>query len=269
MIVKNQLTYLTKFNKNLKRQQQQNGRNHTGIITVRHRGGGNKVNFKSILNKLPFNFINFKILNISKQYRYRNALIAQAKFLFVNNNIKKYNIIIEKNTKINNFFYNFCNLDINNIDINYLTVNYGNFFCLKNLPIGTFVYNIEKYFGFGGIYIRSAGCFGNIVKHDFYNKISYIKLMSKQIIKLSYMNRVNIGIVSNEKFKTYTIKKAGENRWYGIRPSVRGVAMNAVDHPHGGGRGKSKGGRASVSLWGKLTKGKKTVKNKIVFHLLN
>jgi len=143
-------------------------------------------------------------------------------------------------------------------------------FLLKDIPLSVPIFNIELSKSNGGKLIKSAGNFGIIIRKIVLNnkkELVGIKLPSDKIIYVSSNLLATVGKVSNIKHHLKKKRKAGQNRWVGIRPSVRGVAMNPIDHPHGGGEGKSSGGRSSVSPWGKLTKGYKTLslkkKNKI------
>ena len=129
-----------------------------------------------------------------------------------------------------------------------------------NIPAGTGIHNIEILPGTGGKLVRSAGASAKITGED--GVYTIIKLASGETRKILSNSRATIGVVSNPDNKNIKIGKAGRNRWLGKRPSVRGVAMNPVDHPHGGGEGKTSGGRNPVSPWGQSAKGFKTRKNK-------
>lgn len=134
--------------------------------------------------------------------------------------------------------------------VSLLSQTIGNTSYLKDLMVGTIVHNID------GKYIRAAGCSGIIIS-KVNNKVT-VKLQSGQSKIFSGDTLASIGIISNAEHKTRDFRKAGQKRWLGRRPIVRGVAMNPIDHPHGGGEGKSSGGRPSVTPWGKPTKGKPT-----------
>ena len=131
---------------------------------------------------------------------------------------------------------------------------------LKNIPAGTVVHNIELTPGKGGVLARSAGSSATVMGQD--NDYTLIKLGSGETRKVLSKCRATIGQVSNVDNKNQKIGKAGRNRWLGKRPTVRGVVMNPVDHPHGGGEGRTSGGRDPVTPWGVSTKGKKTRNNK-------
>ncbi len=131
---------------------------------------------------------------------------------------------------------------------------------LSDIPTGTDIHNIELQPNSGGKLVRSAGASAQISGMD--DNYCIIKLNSGEIRKIINTARATIGSVSNTDHQNIKIGKAGRNRWKGRRPSVRGVAMNPVDHPHGGGEGKTSGGRSPVSPWGQSAKGLKTRKNK-------
>jgi large subunit ribosomal protein L2 len=136
----------------------------------------------------------------------------------------------------------------------------GNAMPLKSIPVGTIVHNVELKPGKGGQLARAAGTYCQIVGRD--QGYAQIKLASGELRIVRSDCMATIGAVSNPDNSNVVIGKAGRNRWLGVRPSVRGVAMNPIDHPHGGGEGRTSGGRHPVTPWGKPTKGKKTRSNK-------
>jgi len=139
-------------------------------------------------------------------------------------------------------------------------IKVGNCLPLSFVPVGTSVHNIEMKPGKGGQIARAAGAFAQLV-----GKLSgqaQLKMRSGEIRVVPLDCRATIGVVSNADHQNINYAKAGRSRWLGVRPSVRGVAMNPVDHPHGGGEGRTSGGRHPVTPWGKSTKGKKTRNNK-------
>ncbi|MFA5121297.1 50S ribosomal protein L2 [Zavarzinia sp.] len=136
----------------------------------------------------------------------------------------------------------------------------GNAAPLKNLPIGTIVHNVEMKIGKGGAIARSAGTYAQIVGRD--GAYVALRLSSGEQRLIRGECLATVGAVSNPDNQNTKIGKAGRARWMGIRPSVRGVAMNPIDHPHGGGEGRTSGGRHPVTPWGKGTKGNKTRNNK-------
>ena len=136
----------------------------------------------------------------------------------------------------------------------------GNCLQLKYIPVGTIVHNVEMKVGKGGQLARSAGSYAQLAGRD--GDYAQLKLMSGETRLVKVECRATIGAVSNADWQNVKLGKAGRARWMGVNPSVRGVAMNPVDHPHGGGEGKTSGGRPSVTPWGKPTKGGKTRSNK-------
>jgi large subunit ribosomal protein L2 len=139
-------------------------------------------------------------------------------------------------------------------------IKIGNAMPLRNIPVGTIIHNIELKPKKGAQLARSAGAFVQLIGKDAQNVL--VKLRSGEVRLIDANCRATIGAVSNQDHQNQKLGKAGRSRWKGIKPTVRGVAMNPVDHPHGGGEGKTSGGRHPVTPWGKATKGKKTRKNK-------
>lgn len=136
----------------------------------------------------------------------------------------------------------------------------GNTLCLKHIPVGTVLHNIELRPGKGGQMVRSAGAWAQLMAKE--GKYALLRLPSGELRRVLLTCRASIGAVSNPKHENASKGKAGRGRWLGRRPKVRGVAMNPVDHPHGGGEGRTSGGRHPVTPWGVPTKGYKTRKNK-------
>ena len=136
----------------------------------------------------------------------------------------------------------------------------GNTIPLKNIPTGSFVHNVELKLGKGGQIIRSAGSYGQLMAKE--GTYAQVRLPSGEVRKILLECKATVGQVGNIDHENISAGKAGRTRWSGRRPKVRGVAMNPVDHPLGGGEGKSSGGRHPVTPWGKPTKGYKTRKNK-------
>ena len=139
-------------------------------------------------------------------------------------------------------------------------ISTGNCLPLKNIPVGTTIHCLELKPGKGAQMLRSAGCSGQVVAKE--GTYATIKLRSGEMRKILLACRASIGEVSNSEHSLRVLGKAGANVWRGIRPTVRGVAMNPVDHPHGGGEGRTSAGRHPVSPWGQPTKGYKTRSNK-------
>lgn len=240
------------------------GRNNQGKITNFHKGGGHKQQYR----KIDFKQNNYEGKVISIEYDpIRSANIALIYDL--TNKIYKYILApdsLEIGTILN---FNIKSILKNKTDENQLQMNKvykipGNRLMLKDIPIGSKIYNIELLPNKGGQLVRSAGTTASILQIQ--SKYAKIKLPSNEERLILNTCLASIGQVSNKFHNKVNIKKAGRNRWLNKRPTVRGVAMNPVDHPHGGGEGKTSGGRHPVTPWGKLTKGKKTVlkKNKLI-----
>ena len=136
----------------------------------------------------------------------------------------------------------------------------GNAMPLKSMPVGTIVHNVELRSGKGGQLVRSAGCYAQLIGKD--AGYAQLKLSSGELRIVREECLATVGAVSNPDNQNKSLGKAGRSRWMGIRPVTRGVAMNPVDHPHGGGEGRTSGGRHPVTPWGKPTKGAKTRSNK-------
>lgn len=222
-----------------------NGRNHTGKITVRSKGGGHK----RLYRKITFNRSN-GLSGYVKKILYdpnRSANIA-----FLQNDQKKSSFIIAPyNLKVDQFIESSENASL----------NIGNALPLKNIPIGSVVSNISLKPKGDGKLSRSAGTSAQLLQ-KINNKYAKIRLNSGKLKLILLSCYATLGIISNINYKKIKLGKAGRSRWLNKRPLVRGVAKNPVDHPHGGGEGKTSGGRPSVSPQGKITKGKPTVKKK-------
>jgi large subunit ribosomal protein L2 len=136
----------------------------------------------------------------------------------------------------------------------------GNAMPMKNIPVGTIIHNVEMKPGKGAQIARAAGTYVQLVGKDAGNALLRLSSGEQRVVRAECM--ATIGAVSNPDNKNIKLGKAGRKRWMGKRPSVRGVAMNPVDHPHGGGEGRTSGGRHPVTPWGKSTKGKRTRSNK-------
>jgi len=221
------------------------GRNNLGRITAWKKGGGAKVRYRMV----DFARKKIDIAAVVERIEYdpnRTAFIALIKYV---DNTLSY-IIAPQNLKIGDKIISAESADI----------KVGNTMLLKNIPVGTIVHNIEMKAGKGGQIARSAGTYAQLIGKD----VDYVKieLRSKEVIRVLANCKATIGVVSNSDNQNIKFGKAGRKRWLGIRPTVRGVAMNPVDHPHGGGEGKTSGGRHPVTPWGKATKGKKTRHNK-------
>jgi large subunit ribosomal protein L2 len=221
------------------------GRNNTGRITCRHKGGGHKRKLRIIDFKRDKFGIPAKVISIEYDPN-RSARIA---LLSYQDGDKRY-ILAPQKIKVNDVLYSGKDADI----------KIGNALPLKNIPVGTIIHNVELKKGKGAQMVRSAGAFAQLVARD--KKYAQIKLPSNEVRMVRIECMATIGSVSNPEHEIITMGKAGRSRYLGKRPSVRGVVMNPVDHPHGGGEGRSSGGRHPCTPWGKITRGKKTRKNK-------
>lgn len=225
-----------------------NGKNNTGKIVCRRKGSGNKARYR-IIN---FNRIDNSIgIITSIEYDPNRSGNISAVYDF----FKKYYyyILTPANIKIG---------DIIQTGINIKNFN-GNSMPISKIPVGTFIHNVSTKLNKKSEISRSAGTFAKILVKTPSNSI--IQLSSGEQRALSSKCFATIGTVSNIDWFLTTIGKAGRSRWLNKRPKVRGVAMNPIDHPHGGGEGKTSGGRTSVTPWGKPTKNGKTSKSKNKF----
>ncbi|MEA3399243.1 MAG: 50S ribosomal protein L2 [Patescibacteria group bacterium] len=211
------------------------GRNSQGRITTRHKGGGHKRLYRDIDFKYDKKDIPAKISTVEYDPN-RSAFIGLAIYA---DGEKRY-VILPKSVKLGDKF----------IVSEKAPLTPGNRLPLKAIPIGTFVYNIEIKPGNGVKLIRSAGSYGQVVAND--GGYSNIKMPSTEIRKIPENAWACIGEVSNSEYKLQNLGKAGASRWRGIRPTVRGSAMNPVDHPYGGGEGRQgRGLRRAKTKWGK------------------
>lgn len=226
---------LTKFLK------KSGGRNNKGRITMRRRGGGHKRLYRKIDFKRDKDSIPARIASIEYDPN-RSALIA---LLFYADGEKRY-ILAPQKVKPGDILYSGEKSDI----------KIGNSLPMENIPLGTTVHNIELNPGQGGKIVRSAGNYAQILAKE--GKYVQLKLPSGEVRMVLQKCRATIGQVGNLDHENISLGKAGRSRWLGRRPKVRGVVMNPIDHPMGGGEGKSSGGRHPVTPWGKPTKGYKT-----------
>lgn len=222
------------------------GRNHKGRITVFTKGGGHKKKYRTIFHK---GAVVQGIVEHLEYDPYRSANIAR---VFCETSNSHSYILSPEGLERGHFIRS-------QIGKSELTLKIGNTFYLKDLPLGFFVYNITFPSNNGGV-ARSAGCSAQIISKD--TKYCRLRLNSGEHRLFSLTTKATLGIVSNSSHKLVILGKAGRSRWLNKRPSVRGVAMNPIDHPHGGGEGKSSGGRPSVTPWGKVAKGQPTAKLK-------
>jgi large subunit ribosomal protein L2 len=218
------------------------GRNNSGNITVKHKGGG----YRKLYRKIDFlrNIINIPASIYSIEYDpNRSSFIS---LVFYSNGIYCYILSTQFDLRKKLFIYNYNNkVSYYHIGDSNLLLFYSN---------GTLLHNIELIPGNGGLFSRSAGTHGILINGDQYK--TSIKLSSGLVKVLSSYCRATYGTVSNEWYRYINLGKAGRSRWLGIRPSVRGVAMNPIDHPHGGGEGKKTGRASPFTSWGKMQKTK-------------
>ena len=221
------------------------GRNNKGRITTRHIGGGHKRSYRIIDFKRDKDNIAAKVERLEYDPN-RNANIAL--LLYIDGE-RRY-IIAPKNLKKGDSVMSGKDSDI----------AVGNSLPMENIPVGTQVHCIEMKPGKGAQIARSAGTVAQIAAID--GEYVTVKLRSGEMRKIFSKCKATIGEVGNSEYSLQSHGKAGAKRWLGVRPTVRGVAMNPIDHPHGGGEGKTSGGRHPVSPWGTPTKGYKTRSNK-------
>lgn len=231
---------LTKYKKNA-------GRNNQGHITVRHRGGGHKKKYRLI----DFKRNKYNIWAKVKKIEYDPNRSSYIALLLYKDGERRYIICPKGINKGDNL------ISGNN---NEIPIQLGNCLPLYLIPLGSLIHNIELKIGKGAQLIRSAGSSAQIIAKE--NKYIIIRLKSGEIRKINNQCKATLGEVSNSDHSLQMYGKAGRKRWLGIRPTVRGTAMNPIDHPHGGGEGKNFG-KHPRTPWGKSTKGFKTRKNKI------
>ena len=222
------------------------GRNNTGRITTRHVGGGHKKRYRMVDFKRKKYDMDATVERIEYDPN-RTAFIALLKYtdgelayIIAPRGLAVGHVIQSSRTRID--------------------VRPGNCCPLEAMPLGSVVHNIEMKPGKGAQMVRSAGCSAELVGRD--RQYAQIRLTSGEMRVVPGACLATYGVASNQDNKNTKIGKAGRKRWMGVRPTVRGVAMNPVDHPHGGGEGRTSGGRHPSTPWGVATKGKRTRKNK-------
>lgn len=221
------------------------GRNNSGRITKRHTGGGHKRQYRIIDFRRDKLEVPARVAAIEYDPN-RSARIA---LLFYADGEKRY--ILAPNG---------LNVGENVVASETADIRPGNTMTIRSIPLGTWVHNVELKVGKGGQLARSAGAYAMIAAKE--GRYAQLRLPSGEVRLVIQDCRATIGQVGNLDFEKIKIGKAGRNRWLGKRPQSRGVAMNPVDHPHGGGEGKSSGGRHPVTPWGVPTKGYKTRSNR-------
>jgi large subunit ribosomal protein L2 len=221
------------------------GRNNTGRITTRHRGGGHKKHYRVIDFKRDKDGIVGRVERIEHDPN-RSAHIA---LVLYKDGERRY-IIAPKGLRAGDSV----------ISGREAAIKPGNCLPLRNIPMGSVIHCIEMKPGKGAQLARSAGASAQLVARE--GQYATLRLRSGEMRKIPSRCRATIGEVSNSEHNLEKLGKAGAKRWRGVRPTVRGVAMNPVDHPHGGGEGRTSGGRHPVTPWGVPTKGYKTRKNR-------
>ena len=217
------------------------GRNNNGRITCRHRGGGHKRQYRII----DFKRNKIGVPAIVDSIEYDPNRSARIALLHDVDGEKRY-ILAPLNLKVGDTVLSSDTADIQP----------GNTLPLANIPLGTHIHNIELRLGKGGQIVRSAGTYAQLMAKE--NRYALIKLPSGEVRMVLLNCRATVGQLGNVVHENIALGKAGRKRWLGKRPRVRGVAMNPVDHPMGGGEGRSSGGRHPCSPWGVPTKGFKT-----------
>ena len=217
------------------------GRNNQGKITRYHRGGGCKNLFRLIDYKKSI----WNVFGLVSRIEYdpnRTSLIA---LIFYSNGVMSY-VIASEGLRVGDYIFSG----------NQVQIKSGNSTKLRSIPLGLKINSVEFIFNRGAQYVRSAGAFATIVSK--FERTVLLKLKSGKVVKLNSNCLATIGPISNFQHAYRNFHKAGYFRLKGWLPVVRGVAMNPIDHPHGGGQGKTSGGRPSVTPWGVITKGKPT-----------
>lgn len=229
----------------LKRVYKSGGRNNQGRITVFTKSGGHKRLYRFVDFKQNMLNVTAKIMSVDYDPN-RSANIA---LVLYSNGVFSY-ILAGETFKAGDFV---------RINLFYSDDFKGFQRCLiGSMPLGSSFFNLELEPSQGGVLVRSAGCAGVLLKKMYERNLAVVKLPSSEYRLVSLNAFATLGVVSNSDHRLNKLYKAGQSRWLGVKPSVRGVAMNPIDHPHGGGQGKTSGGRPSVTPWGWYTKGKKT-----------
>jgi large subunit ribosomal protein L2 len=221
------------------------GRNNLGRITMRHRGGGNKRKYRIV----DFKRNNIGIPGKVAAVEYDPNRSARIALIFFADGDKRY-ILAPSGISVGDMVMSGPDADIKP----------GNAMKLKDMPVGTFIHNVELQPGRGGVLVRSAGTSAQLMAKE--GKYAYVRMPSGELRLILQECMATIGQVGNEEHENLSDGKAGKTRWLGKRPYVRGMVMNPVDHPLGGGEGKTKGNKHPVSPWGTPAKGYRTRKRK-------
>lgn len=221
------------------------GRDNYGHITTRHKGGGHKRTYRII----DFRRNKDTIPAVVERIEYDPNRSAHIALVLYKDGERRY-ILAPKGLNVGDTIVSGPEAEI----------KVGNALPLRNIPVGSTVHNVEMLPGKGGQLARAAGAFAQLIARE--GDYAQLRMRSGEVRRILSNCRATIGIVGNEENNLRELGKAGASRWRGIRPTVRGVAMNPVDHPHGGGEGKTGTGRPPVTPWGQLTKGYRTRDNK-------
>jgi len=221
------------------------GRNNAGRITTRHRGGGHKQHYRVI----DFKRTKDEVSAVVEHLEYDPNRSANIALLLYKDGERRY-IIAPQKVKAGDAIESGA----------HAAIKPGNSLPIRNIPVGTIIHCIELKPGKGAQIARSAGTSAQLVARE--GRYATLRLRSGEMRKVLSDCRATIGAVSNQEHNLRKLGKAGATRWRGVRPTVRGVAMNPVDHPHGGGEGRTSGGRHPVTPWVVPTKGYKIRKNK-------
>ena len=237
------------------------GRNNSGRITVWHKGGGHKRLYRMIDFKRDL----FGVNGVIRRIEYDPNRTTRIALVDYPDGIKPRYILAPEGARAGDVVASSggrpTNSDDDSVSSVSIDIRPGNAMPLSEMPIGTTVHNVELVPGRGGALARSAGASATLVKKGA-DGYCAIKLPSGELRLVPSKCVATVGVLSNREHQNTIMGKAGAKRWKGIRPTVRGTAMNPIDHPHGGGEGRSKGNNQSVSPWGVNTKGKRTRNNK-------
>jgi large subunit ribosomal protein L2 len=241
----NELTASKPYKGLLEPKRRISGRNNHGEISVRHRGGGHKRHYRLVDFRRDKVGVPARVASVEYDPN-RSAFIS---LLHYADGEKRY-ILYPMGLKVGDSVVSGPDADI----------VVGNALPLRNIPAGTVIHNIEMHLGKGGQLVRSAGGAAQLLAKE--GDYAQVRLPSGEVRRVHVDCMASVGQVGNLDHENISIGKAGRKRWMGIRPTVRGVAMNPVDHPLGGGEGKTSGGRHPVTPWGQPTRGYKTRNNK-------
>ncbi|HHA19112.1 MAG TPA: 50S ribosomal protein L2, partial [Methylophaga sp.] len=229
----------------LEKKSNSGGRNNQGRITTRHIGGGHKQHYRII----DFKRNKLDISGRIERIEYDPNRTAHIALVLYKDGERRY-ILAPKDVEVGQEI----------VSSAAAAIKAGNCMLMRNIPVGTLIHCVELKPGKGAQMVRSAGGVAQLVAKE--GAYVTLRLRSGEMRKVLAECRATIGEVGNSEHNLISLGKAGAKRWRGVRPTVRGVAMNPVDHPHGGGEGRTSGGRHPVSPWGVPTKGYKTRKNK-------